>query len=177
MLNIAALQSIAPQVDFGFAPASAAGKATEPRNVLAANIDESIALIANPAHQVIRRGKPVNPAACFTINANSGIATIVLRYSHKALVLSGAGNTTLENVPVAALPAVLAAIKQQVLAGAFDDELAKIKQGRVAAQKHGLQAAAAKKSPDQIKRLSRENGQPLAPTSIPPNVASAQAAA
>lgn len=143
MLNISALQAICPTVSFGFANAGNAGKTNDPRDVLAANIDDSIALIGNPNYTVTRRGQAVKPQPCFTVDATSGMATVVLRYSHEALKLSQLGNTSIA-VPVSALSATLASIKQQVQAGVFDSKLDEIKQARTAAQQAGI---AKKKSP------------------------------
>ena len=156
MLNISALQAICPTVSFGFANAGNASKANDPRDVLAANIDDSIALLGNPNYTVARRGQAVKPQACFTVDATASIATIVLRYSHEALKLSQLGNTSIA-VPVAGLGATLAAIKQQVLAGVFDAQLATIKQQRTAAQQAGLQQAAVVKQAQKAAAVQQDN--------------------
>ena len=140
MLNISALQAICPTVSFGFANAGNASKANDPRDVLAANIDDSIALLGNPNYTVARRGQAVKPQACFTVDATASIATIVLRYSHEALKLSQLGNTSIA-VPVAGLGATLAAIKQQ----------------RTAAQQAGLQQAAVVKQAQKAAAVQQDN--------------------
>jgi hypothetical protein len=107
-----------------------------PRDVVIELLDTSLAVLADPAHTIQRRGKPQKPETCFTLRGAE--AEVTLRYSRTKVTLPD-GNKVM-TVPKADLPSLLVDLKTIVAEKVFDAELQSIKASRVAAMKKSAKA-------------------------------------
>lgn len=99
-----------------------------PREVLAKNIADSIALLGNAEHTITVRGKEVKPEPCYVLRDSK--AKITLRYCRQSIKLDGNDDTII--VDGADLATVLTHLKAAVEAKEFDGQLGAIKAQRMA---------------------------------------------
>ena len=107
---------------------SVSGKAKLlPREVLAQNIVDSMAFLANADHMGTVRGKLAKPRPCYVVN--NDMATVTLKYCRTPVMLKGNGDTVV--VPENELGMVLSHLKAAVEQKEFDGQLAVIKAKRM----------------------------------------------
>ncbi len=99
-----------------------------PREVLAKNIADSIALLGNAAYTVKVRGKEVKPEPCYVLR--DGKAKITLRYCRQPIKLHGNDDTII--VDEADLATVLTHLKAAADDKEFCGQLGAIKAQRMA---------------------------------------------
>jgi hypothetical protein len=98
-----------------------------PREVLAKNIEDSIALLKDADYKITMRGKLVKPEPCFVLR--DGKAKITLKYCRQPIQL-GADKDTLI-VDASEAEAVLSYMKAVVESKEFDGQLGAIKAQRM----------------------------------------------
>ncbi len=144
MSLIARLQARFPSIVLNPVTSAAANSEHTPRDVLLALVDNSIKLLSDANHTVVVRGAARKPFVCYSLK--QGAAIVALSYSRAKLVMGAdAAGVEAKDIAVDAnsLPEVLAMLRDEVVAGVYDAQLATIKSKRVAAQKAGHLAKAA----------------------------------
>ncbi len=108
---------------------SVSGKAKLlPREVLAKNIMDSMAFLADANHMVTVRGKLAKPRPCYAVN--NGTAKVTLKYCRQPVMLLGNDDTVV--VAEKDLGTVLTHLKAAVEQKEFDGQLGAIKAQRMA---------------------------------------------
>lgn len=118
-----------PSMKLSAGTQSAGGAKREPRDVLISLIENSMAVLANPAHTISKRGKTYKPETCFRLMGDE--AELTLTYCRAKLTFPD-GNKAI-TVPASDLSALLVDLKSITASKVFDDQLELIKSSRIAA--------------------------------------------
>lgn len=123
-----ALKAKFPSMQLRKATKSASSASKDPREAVFALIENSMALLKDSKHTVSKRGNTYTPESC--VRTVGGQHEVSLSYCRAKLVLPDGNEAMVVDPAVTAT--LLEALKAEVAAGNFDDQLARIKTDRVA---------------------------------------------